>query len=49
MNRKLMLLNAVLTVRAGEHVSWAADTPHTYAVLGDAPVHASLLIRHPLG
>ncbi|MEZ0069267.1 transcriptional regulator with XRE-family HTH domain [Streptacidiphilus sp. MAP12-20] len=38
-----------LTVRAGEHASWAADTPHTYAALGHEPVHASLLIRHPLG
>ncbi|WP_037607512.1 helix-turn-helix domain-containing protein [Streptacidiphilus rugosus] len=38
-----------LTVRAGEHVSWPADTPHTYAALGDLPVQASLLIRHPLG
>ncbi|SEK85097.1 helix-turn-helix domain-containing protein [Streptacidiphilus jiangxiensis] len=37
-----------IVVRAGEHASWDSDTPHTYAALGDEPVRASLLIRHPL-
>lgn len=31
----------------GEHVEWAADTPHGYAASDGADVHASLLIRYP--
>ncbi|WP_370071410.1 helix-turn-helix domain-containing protein [Streptacidiphilus sp. MAP5-3] len=38
-----------LVIHAGDHGSFVADTPHTYAALGDEPVLASLLIRHPLG
>jgi hypothetical protein len=41
-------VGAPLVVCAGEHASWTADMPHTYAALGDEPVQASLLIRHPL-
>ncbi|MDF3289644.1 helix-turn-helix domain-containing protein [Streptomyces silvisoli] len=36
-------------VRAGEHISWAADVPHTYAAVHDQEVQASLLIRQPRG
>lgn len=38
---------ALLRAGPGEHISWRADVPHTYAVLGDRDVHASLLIRYP--
>lgn len=31
----------------GEHVRWAADTPHLYAATGPEEVAASLLIRTP--
>ncbi|WP_042433895.1 helix-turn-helix domain-containing protein [Streptacidiphilus anmyonensis] len=37
-----------IVVRSGEHASFASDGPHVYAALGEEPVHASLLIRHPL-
>jgi hypothetical protein len=36
-----------LSAGPGEHVSWAADTPHLYAADGDDEVEASLLIRTP--
>src|SRR5690606_22519084 len=36
-----------LSVGPGEHVSWAADTPHLYAAEGTEEVEASLLIRTP--
>ncbi|MFC1442026.1 XRE family transcriptional regulator [Streptacidiphilus sp. N1-10] len=35
-------------VATGEHASWVSDGPHSYAAIGDVPVEASLLIRHPL-
>jgi len=38
---------APLRAGPGEHVSWRSDVPHSYAVLGDLDVHASLLIRYP--
>lgn len=34
-------------VRAGQHYSWRADTPHVYAAVGDKIVHANLLMRYP--
>jgi transcriptional regulator with XRE-family HTH domain len=37
-----------IVVRPGEHASFVSDSPHIYAALGEEPVHASLLIRHPL-
>ncbi|WP_042386244.1 helix-turn-helix domain-containing protein [Streptacidiphilus melanogenes] len=37
-----------LVVRSGEHACFGSDAPHVYAALGEEPVHASLLIRHPL-
>ncbi|WP_042374116.1 helix-turn-helix domain-containing protein [Streptacidiphilus neutrinimicus] len=37
-----------IVVRSGEHASFGSDAPHVYAALGEEPVHASLLIRHPL-
>jgi transcriptional regulator with XRE-family HTH domain len=36
-----------LSAGPGEHVSWAADTPHMYAAEGADDVEASLLIRTP--
>nr|WP_240955452.1 XRE family transcriptional regulator [Micromonospora sp. HNM0581] len=36
-----------LSVGCGDHVSWAADTPHVYAAVGAGEVEASLLIRTP--
>ncbi|MGJ6963662.1 helix-turn-helix domain-containing protein [Streptosporangium sp. G11] len=38
---------APLRAGPGEHISWRSDVPHTYTVLGDRDVHASLLIRYP--
>ncbi|MFB9675041.1 helix-turn-helix domain-containing protein [Streptosporangium vulgare] len=38
---------APLRAGPGEHISWRSDVPHSYAVLGDQDVHASLLIRYP--
>ncbi|NYI07216.1 helix-turn-helix domain-containing protein [Allostreptomyces psammosilenae] len=31
----------------GEHISWAADVPHTYQAVGPEDVVASLLMRYP--
>ena len=40
-------VEAPLLVVAGEHVSWPAGVPHVYEAVGEADVHASLLIRTP--
>jgi len=42
-------VDAPLTAGAGQHVSFAADSPHTYAALGAEEALASLLIRTPRG
>lgn len=39
--------DALLNAGPGEHVSWKADVPHTYCVIGEEDVFASLLIRTP--
>jgi XRE family transcriptional regulator, regulator of sulfur utilization len=39
--------DAPLTTGAGQHVSFAADVPHTYAATGPDDVLAALLIRTP--
>jgi transcriptional regulator with XRE-family HTH domain len=39
--------DAPLEAGPGEHLSWGADAPHTYAALGAIDVQASLLIRSP--
>ena len=36
-----------MTARPGDYISWPAHVPHSYVVLGEAEVHASLLIRYP--
>ncbi|QMU78778.1 helix-turn-helix transcriptional regulator [Streptacidiphilus sp. PB12-B1b] len=41
-------VGAPVVVRAGEHASWLAEGPHTYAALDESVVEAGLLIRHPL-
>src|SRR5258705_9145405 len=40
-------VGAPMTAGPGEHISWTADVPHTYAAAGDAEVYATLLIRTP--
>jgi transcriptional regulator with XRE-family HTH domain len=40
-------VGAPLSAGPGEHISWAADTPHLYAAAGPDEVEASLLIRTP--
>jgi XRE family transcriptional regulator, regulator of sulfur utilization len=40
-------VDAPLTAGVGQHVSFAADVPHTYAAFGPDEVLASLLIRTP--
>jgi transcriptional regulator with XRE-family HTH domain len=40
-------VDAPLAAGPGEHVSWAADTPHLYAAAGPVAVEATLLIRTP--
>ncbi|MEO3746475.1 helix-turn-helix domain-containing protein [Plantactinospora sp. B5E13] len=40
-------VDAPVPVGPGEHVSWAADTPHLYAAAGPDEVRATLLIRTP--
>lgn len=35
------------TVGPGQHHSWRADVPHSYAAVGDEEVVSSLLIRSP--
>jgi len=40
-------VGAPLSAGPGEHVAWAADTPHVYAAAGPDDVEASLLIRTP--
>jgi len=42
-------VGAPLSAGPGEHVSWAADTPHLYAAVGPQQVEATLLIRTPRG
>lgn len=42
-------VGAPLSAGPGEHVSWAADTPHLYAAVGPDEVEASLMIRTPRG
>ena len=39
--------DALFVVPPGGHVSWAADIPHAYSVVGTEDVYASLLIRTP--
>ncbi|MGW7001918.1 helix-turn-helix domain-containing protein [Streptomyces sp. NPDC054933] len=39
--------DAEVLVRVGEHTSWRADVPHTYAAATGEVVQASLLIRQP--
>jgi XRE family transcriptional regulator, regulator of sulfur utilization len=40
-------VEAVGAVGPGDHLSWVADVPHVYEVVGDEDVHASLLMRTP--
>ncbi|MBB2908933.1 transcriptional regulator with XRE-family HTH domain [Streptosporangium becharense] len=39
--------DAPLRAGPGEHISWRSDVPHSYTVLGEEDVQASLLMRYP--
>ncbi|MEV4692083.1 helix-turn-helix transcriptional regulator [Micromonospora echinospora] len=40
-------VDAPLTAGPGGYLRWISDVPHTYAVVGEEEVHASLLLRYP--